>query len=123
DCPSGWSSYEGHCYKPFNEPKNWADAERFCKLQPKHSHLVSFQSAEEADFVVKLTRPRLKANLVWMGLSNIWHGCNWQWSDGARLNYKDWQEQSECLAFRGVHTEWLNMDCSSTCSFVCKFKA
>ncbi|KAL7979824.1 hypothetical protein Chor_008162 [Crotalus horridus] len=27
DCPSGWSAYDRYCYKPFNEPQNWDDAE------------------------------------------------------------------------------------------------
>nr|Q9PS06.2 RecName: Full=Snaclec coagulation factor IX/factor X-binding protein subunit B; Short=IX/X-bp subunit B [Bothrops jararaca] len=30
DCPSDWSPYEGHCYRVFTEPQNWADAEKFC---------------------------------------------------------------------------------------------
>nr|Q8JIW1.2 RecName: Full=Snaclec agkisacutacin subunit B; Short=Agk-B; Flags: Precursor [Deinagkistrodon acutus]AAF26287.1 agkisacutacin B chain [Deinagkistrodon acutus] len=123
DCPSDWSSYEGHCYKPFDEPKTWADAEKFCTQQHKGSHLASFHSSEEADFVVTLTTPSLKTDLVWIGLKNIWNGCYWKWSDGTKLDYKDWREQFECLVSRTVNNEWLSMDCGTTCSFVCKFQA
>ncbi|KAL7979803.1 hypothetical protein Chor_008143 [Crotalus horridus] len=27
ECPSGWSSYDRYCYKPFKQEMTWADAE------------------------------------------------------------------------------------------------
>nr|Q9PRP7.1 RecName: Full=Snaclec carinactivase-1 regulatory subunit 14 kDa chain; Short=CA-1 14 kDa subunit; AltName: Full=CA-1 25 kDa subunit chain 1 [Echis carinatus]AAB36412.1 carinactivase-1, CA-1=25 kda subunit/prothrombin activator {N-terminal} [Echis carinatus, leucogaster, venom, Peptide Partial, 30 aa] [Echis carinatus] len=30
DCLPDWFHYEGHCYRVFDEPKKWADAEKFC---------------------------------------------------------------------------------------------
>ncbi|KAK9400325.1 VENOM COMPONENT: C-type lectin-snaclec-subunit-beta 3 like [Crotalus adamanteus] len=73
DCPPGWSSYEGHCYKPFNEAKNWADAENFCTQQHTGGHLVSFHSTEETDFVGKLAFQTFGQSIFWIGLSNVWN--------------------------------------------------
>uniref|UniRef100_A0A1W7RJZ6 C-type lectin 3 n=1 Tax=Agkistrodon contortrix contortrix TaxID=8713 RepID=A0A1W7RJZ6_AGKCO len=128
DCPSGWSSYEGHCYKLFIQKFQWAHAEKFCTLQHTGSHLVSFHSSEEVDFVAALIYPNVKASFIWMGLSNIWNECNWQWSDGARLDYKAWSEQSDCIGFRtnfrqGYITEWLSTSCYLTNYVLCKFQA
>uniref|UniRef100_T1DH48 C-type lectin 1b n=1 Tax=Crotalus horridus TaxID=35024 RepID=T1DH48_CROHD len=138
-CPSGWSSYDRYCYKPFQQEMTWADAENFCTQQHTGSHLVSFHSTEEVDFVVKMTHQSLKTNFVWIGANNIWnpepppqsaHGaslsfqkCNWQWSDGSKPDYEEWHEQFECLISRTFDNQWLSMDCGDTCSFVCKFEA
>ncbi|XP_015671561.1 snaclec trimecetin subunit beta-like [Protobothrops mucrosquamatus] len=106
DCPSDWSSYAGHCYKPFNEAKNWADAEKFCTQQHRGSHLVSFHSSEEVDFVVSKTSPILKHDFVWMGLSNVWNECAKEWSDGTKLDYKAWSGQSDCITSKTSKSMW-----------------
>nr|D1MGU1.1 RecName: Full=Snaclec jerdonibitin subunit beta; AltName: Full=TJ-GPIb-bp subunit beta; Flags: Precursor [Protobothrops jerdonii]ACZ34294.1 TJ-GPIb-bp beta chain [Protobothrops jerdonii] len=120
DCPSDWSSYEGHCYRVFQQQMNWADAEKFCTQQRKESHLVSFESSEEVDFVVSKTFPILKENFVWIGLSNVWNGCRLQWSDGTELKYNAWSAESECIASKTTDNQWWSMDCSKTYPFVCK---
>uniref|UniRef100_A0A1L8D6G9 BATXCTL18 n=1 Tax=Bothrops atrox TaxID=8725 RepID=A0A1L8D6G9_BOTAT len=122
DCPPGWSYYEGSCYKVFQERMNWADAERWCTLQQIHSHLVSFHSSEEVDFVVKLAFPILKYELVWTGLSNIWKECNWRWSDGARLDYKAWGSGSQCVASKSTDNQWWSRDCKEKLYFICEFE-
>uniref|UniRef100_A0A1L8D672 BATXCTL2 n=1 Tax=Bothrops atrox TaxID=8725 RepID=A0A1L8D672_BOTAT len=123
DCPSDWSSYEGHCYRVFNEPKNWADAENFCTQQQTGGHLVSFQSKEEADFVLKLVQQSMDHGIFWMGLSNLWNQCNWQWSDGAILKYKDWPEESYCLYFKSKNNKWRSRACTQVAYFICEFQA
>nr|B0VXV2.1 RecName: Full=Snaclec 3; AltName: Full=C-type lectin isoform 3; Flags: Precursor [Sistrurus catenatus edwardsi]ABG26987.1 C-type lectin isoform 3 [Sistrurus catenatus edwardsi] len=127
DCPSGWSSYEGHCYKPFNEPKNWDDAERFCLEQAKGGHLVSIESSEEADFVAQLV-----ANNVRRGISYIWIGlrvqgeekqCSTKWSDGSSVNYENWIEalSKTCLGLeQDTNHKWVNIYCGEINPFVCK---
>nr|BAP39964.1 C-type lectin F IX/X B [Protobothrops flavoviridis] len=123
DCPSDWSSYEGHCYKPFSEPKNWADAENFCTQQHAGGHLVSFQSSEEADFVVKLAFQTFGHSIFWMGLSNVWNQCNWQWSNAAMLRYKAWAEESYCVYFKSTNNKWRSRACRMMAQFVCEFQA
>uniref|UniRef100_J3RY45 C-type lectin 18 n=1 Tax=Crotalus adamanteus TaxID=8729 RepID=J3RY45_CROAD len=127
DCPSSWSSYEGHCYKPFNEGKNWADAENFCTQQHTGGHLVSFHSTEEADFVAQLV-----ANNVRKGISYIWIGlrvqgeekqCSTKWSDGSSVSYENWSvaESKTCLGLeQDTNHKWVNIYCGQLNPFVCK---
>uniref|UniRef100_T1E3D6 C-type lectin 7 n=1 Tax=Crotalus horridus TaxID=35024 RepID=T1E3D6_CROHD len=123
DCPSGWSSYEGHCYKPFNEPKTWDDAENFCTQQHTGGHLVSFHSTEEADFVSKLAFQTFGQSIFWIGLSNVWNKCSWQWSNGAMLKYEDWAEESYCVYFKSTNNKWRSRACRMLAHFVCEFQA
>nr|Q71RP9.1 RecName: Full=Snaclec stejaggregin-A subunit beta-2; Flags: Precursor [Trimeresurus stejnegeri]AAQ15168.1 stejaggregin-A beta chain-2 [Trimeresurus stejnegeri] len=122
-CPLGWSSYDLYCYKVFKQQMNWTDAEKFCTEQHTGSHLVSFHSSEEADFVVNMTYPILKLDFVWIGLSNVWNQCNSEWSDGTKLDYKDWSGESECIASKTVENQWWTKSCSRTHYVVCKFQA
>nr|1UOS_B Chain B, CONVULXIN BETA [Crotalus durissus terrificus]1UOS_D Chain D, CONVULXIN BETA [Crotalus durissus terrificus] len=122
-CPSHWSSYDRYCYKVFKQEMTWADAEKFCTQQHTGSHLVSFHSTEEVDFVVKMTHQSLKSTFFWIGANNIWNKCNWQWSDGTKPEYKEWHEEFECLISRTFDNQWLSAPCSDTYSFVCKFEA
>uniref|UniRef100_A0A194ATV5 C-type lectin 14a n=1 Tax=Sistrurus miliarius barbouri TaxID=8759 RepID=A0A194ATV5_SISMB len=123
DCPSDWSSYEGHCYRVFQQRMNWEDAEKFCAQQRKESHLVSFRSSEEVDFLVSITYPILKAHLVWIGMSNVWNECRLEWTDGTKVDYKEWSEEPECIISKTTDNQWLSTPCSRTYSFVCKFQA
>uniref|UniRef100_A0A1L8D654 BATXCTL20 n=1 Tax=Bothrops atrox TaxID=8725 RepID=A0A1L8D654_BOTAT len=122
DCPPDWSSYEGSCYKVFKEKMTWADAERFCTLQQRHSHLVSFHSSEEVDFVMTLTFPILKYDFVWIGLSNVWNLCDRRWSDDADLDYKPWSEEPECVVSKSTDNQWLSFPCTRLQYFVCEFE-
>nr|Q4PRC8.1 RecName: Full=Snaclec 5; AltName: Full=C-type lectin-like 5; Flags: Precursor [Daboia siamensis]AAY63874.1 C-type lectin-like protein subunit 5 [Daboia siamensis] len=122
DCLSDWSFYEGYCYKVFNEKKTWEDAEKFCTEQHKGSHLLSLHNIAEADFVLKKTLAMLKDGVIWMGLNDVWNECNWGWTDGAKLDYKAWNEGTNCFVFKIAKNHWSHMDCSSTHNFVCKFR-
>uniref|UniRef100_A0A1L8D6E6 BATXCTL34 n=1 Tax=Bothrops atrox TaxID=8725 RepID=A0A1L8D6E6_BOTAT len=129
DCPSGWSAYDQYCYKPINEPQNWDDAERFCSEQAKGGHLVSIESAGEADFVAKLVtegidRPEY---YVWIGLraEGKEQQCSSYWNDGSRIIYVNWNkgESQMCQALSRwtKFLQWNNTDCQAKNPFVCKF--
>nr|AIC75911.1 C-type lectin beta [Gloydius intermedius] len=123
DCPSDWSSYEGHCYRVFQKEMTWEEAEKFCTQQHKESHLVSFHSSEEVDFVVSMAWPILKYDFVWIGLNNIWHECMVEWIDGTRLSHNAWITESECIAAKTADNQWLSRPCSRAYNVVCKFQA
>nr|Q71RQ9.1 RecName: Full=Snaclec stejaggregin-B subunit beta-1; Flags: Precursor [Trimeresurus stejnegeri]AAQ15158.1 stejaggregin-B beta chain-1 [Trimeresurus stejnegeri] len=123
DCPSDWSSYDLYCYRVFQEKKNWEDAEKFCRQQHTDSHLVSFDSSEEADFVASKTFPVLNYDLVWIGLGSVWNACKLQWSDGTELKYNAWSAESECITSKSIDNQWFTRSCSQTYPFVCKFQA
>nr|AMB36339.1 C-type lectin snaclec-2 [Vipera ammodytes ammodytes] len=120
DCPSDWSSYEGHCYKVFKEEMNWEDAEKFCTEQASGGHLLSLKSTEEVDFMTSLVFPILKFDLIWIGLSNLWRDCHWGWTDGVKLDYKAWSDKPNCYVAKTIDYQWLRVDCSRTYNFICK---
>nr|AJO70722.1 C-type lectin-like protein 2B [Macrovipera lebetina] len=120
DCPSDWSSHEGHCYKVFNLRMNWADAEKFCTEVVSGGHLISLNSAEEVDFMIKLVFPILKFDFIWIGLRDFWRDCHWGWSDGVKLDYKAWSDEPNCYVAKTVDYQWLFRDCNRTSRFICK---
>nr|Q09GK0.1 RecName: Full=Snaclec subunit B; AltName: Full=C-type lectin subunit B; Flags: Precursor [Philodryas olfersii]ABI74695.1 C-type lectin precursor [Philodryas olfersii] len=125
DCPSGWSSYDKYCYKVFDERKNWDEAESFCMEQKTGSHLASILSSEEGSYVANLAFKRVKHPSMWIGLSNIWNQCSWQWSDGSSLGYEAWVEGPDCVMMRlqPGFIDWYSVECKSTLPFTCKFLA
>nr|P81996.1 RecName: Full=Snaclec echicetin subunit beta [Echis carinatus sochureki]AAB32774.1 echicetin beta subunit=inhibitor of von Willebrand factor and thrombin-glycoprotein Ib binding [Echis carinatus, venom, Peptide, 123 aa] [Echis carinatus] len=123
NCLPDWSVYEGYCYKVFKERMNWADAEKFCMKQVKDGHLVSFRNSKEVDFMISLAFPMLKMELVWIGLSDYWRDCYWEWSDGAQLDYKAWDNERHCFAAKTTDNQWMRRKCSGEFYFVCKCPA
>uniref|UniRef100_T1E7H7 Lectin_alpha-CohCI-4 n=1 Tax=Crotalus helleri TaxID=8741 RepID=T1E7H7_CROHE len=128
DCPSGWSAYDQYCYKSFNEPQNWDDAERFCSEQAKGGHLVSVESDGEADFVAQLAQKIDKPDIyIWIGLrvQGKEQQCSTKWSDGSSVIYVNWNK-GESQMCQGL-TRWTNFlkwdytDCQAKKPFVCKF--
>uniref|UniRef100_A0A1L8D697 BATXCTL33 n=1 Tax=Bothrops atrox TaxID=8725 RepID=A0A1L8D697_BOTAT len=128
DCPSGWSSYEGHCYKLFQKKMNWADAERFCSEQAKGGHLVSIESQEEAAFVAEVVSANIQTGdlYVWIGLRSERKGqqCKSNWSDGSCVCYENLYGRNvkKCFALKGQQgfLTWHNVHCGQEYPFVCK---
>nr|B5U6Y6.1 RecName: Full=Snaclec CTL-Eoc124; AltName: Full=C-type lectin-like CTL-Eoc124; Flags: Precursor [Echis ocellatus]CAQ72892.1 C-type lectin [Echis ocellatus] len=121
DCLPDWSPYQGHCYRVFNQKMTWADAEKFCTEQANGGHLASFHSSKEVDFMVSLAFPMLKVDFVWIGMSDFWRDCEWKWSDGAKLDYKAWNNELNCFVSKTTDNQWLRWDCSRTNNVACKY--
>ncbi|XP_026582001.1 C-type lectin mannose-binding isoform-like isoform X2 [Pseudonaja textilis] len=47
-CPQDWLPRNGFCYKVFNDPKNWDDAETLCRKYKPGCHLASIHGGEES---------------------------------------------------------------------------
>nr|Q71RR4.1 RecName: Full=Snaclec coagulation factor IX/factor X-binding protein subunit A; Short=IX/X-bp subunit A; Flags: Precursor [Trimeresurus stejnegeri]AAQ15153.1 factor IX/X binding protein alpha chain [Trimeresurus stejnegeri] len=128
DCLSGWSSYEGHCYKAFELYKTWEDAESFCMEGVKGGHLVSIESSGEADFVAQLISENMKRLdfFVWIGLrvQGDEKQCNSEWSDGSSVSYENWieSESKTCLGLeqQTKFRKWVNLYCGQRIPFVCE---
>ena len=56
--------FNGFCYKWFDEPKSWNEAEKFC--QDQNSHLVSVLDTFEQAYVYT----EVQTDLSWLGLNN-----------------------------------------------------
>uniref|UniRef100_A0A1L8D6B3 BATXCTL41 n=1 Tax=Bothrops atrox TaxID=8725 RepID=A0A1L8D6B3_BOTAT len=129
DCPSGWSSYEGNCYKFFQQKMNWADAERFCSEQAKGGHLVSIKIySRETDFVGDLVTKNIQSSdlYVWIGLrvENKEQQCSSKWSDGSSVSYENvvGRTVKKCFALEKDlgFVLWINLYCAQKNPFVCK---
>ncbi|KAM3832793.1 snaclec A15 [Vipera latastei] len=129
DCPSGWSAYDQHCYKAFDEPKRSGDAEKFCTEQANGGHLASIESVEEAEFVAQLVSENIKtsADYVWIGLWNQRKAqyCISKWTDGSSVIYKNVIERfiKNCFGLEKQtnYRTWFNLRCGDDYPFVCKF--
>merc|ERR1711902_380171 len=60
-CPSGWSEFQGKCYKYFSEQMTWTDAREQCLSE--EANLASIHSHLENTFVSELCNE----NLCWVG--------------------------------------------------------
>merc|ERR1712038_1762123 len=124
DCSSGWSAFNGNCYKHFTEKKTWEDAEDECVKEK--AHLVSIHSAEEHQFVAGQG-----GGLLWLGgRRDSENREDWVWSDGAPWGYTNWAEgepnnhlgrNEDCaLIYPDFGKKWNDFPCSSETTFVCK---
>nr|B4XSY6.1 RecName: Full=Snaclec A11; AltName: Full=C-type lectin A11; Flags: Precursor [Macrovipera lebetina]ABW82658.1 c-type lectin [Macrovipera lebetina] len=130
DCPSGWSAYDQHCYQAVDEPKSWADAEKFCTEQANGGHLVSIDSKKEANFVAELVSQNIKetrrTDFVWIGLrvEDKRQQCSSEWSDGSSINYQNWieAESKKCLGLEKQtrYRKWVNLNCGQPYRFTCE---
>uniref|UniRef100_T1E7L4 Lectin_alpha-CohLL-3 n=1 Tax=Crotalus helleri TaxID=8741 RepID=T1E7L4_CROHE len=129
DCLSDWSSYREYCYKFFQQEKTWDDAERFCTKQAKGGHLVSFESAGEADFVAQLVPENIKATKysAWIGLrvQDNEQQCSTKWSDGSSVSYENLVKQTikKCFVLKeeAGFRKWVNVYCEQKYVFMCKY--
>nr|ADK22831.1 P31 alpha subunit [Daboia siamensis]ADK22833.1 P31 alpha subunit [Daboia russelii russelii] len=129
DCPSGWSAYDQHCYQAVDEPKSWADAEKFCTEQANSGHLVSIKSVGEANFVAQLASGFMQKDgiYVWIGLRDRRkeQQCRSEWTDGSKIIYVNWKEgeskMCQGLAKWTYFHKWDYVNCAEHYRFVCKF--
>uniref|UniRef100_A0A194AS16 C-type lectin 6c n=1 Tax=Sistrurus miliarius barbouri TaxID=8759 RepID=A0A194AS16_SISMB len=128
DCPSGWSSYDQHCYRVFKQLKTWDDAERFCSEQAEGGHLVSIESDGEAAFVAQRVPENRRRSIlyIWIGLrvQGKEKQCSAKWSDGSSVSYENWieAESKTCLGLQqGTnYHKWVNIYCGEINPFVCE---
>lgn len=64
NCEEGWTKFQGHCYRHFEERETWMDAETRCRQH--QAHLSSIITPEEQEFV----------NSEWSGQPKTGHGSN-----------------------------------------------
>ncbi|XP_063164849.1 C-type lectin lectoxin-Thr1-like [Candoia aspera] len=90
-CPFNWYPYSGFCYKVFDKKfRTWKDAEVFCTEQNAGCHLASFHSEAETNAIFNYLDLVGSAGHVWIGLSRVFQHRTWQWSDGSKFNYTNW---------------------------------
>ncbi|CAJ0581530.1 unnamed protein product, partial [Mesorhabditis spiculigera] len=95
-CESGWSwrQPEAACYKVIHSFSSFQDAEKGC--QALGAHLASIHSPAENDWIVDQGTANYKLGVTehdlqtWIGLTRSCQSCQWMWTDGTPLDYKQW---------------------------------
>ncbi|NXC46231.1 PGCA protein, partial [Penelope pileata] len=147
-CQKGWISYKGHCYMFIQERMTWTEAEKTCSAIREGGHLTSITSAEENEFLRKLSQQQKKTQF-WTGgtyqkaiLEDFFfclQGSLLKWSDGSLISFVERPLSSIFRAIGGLLNnllnvkicltvniggggEWNSSPCSKRLPFICIYK-
>ncbi|XP_022109033.1 uncharacterized protein LOC110989170 [Acanthaster planci] len=133
DCPGGWTSYAGSCFKHFDKKKSWSEAEDFCQGHRKDEvkgHLVSIATDDENRFLSEWQKAASgNENLgdTWIGLYGIPGGDRFFWTaelDFANDGQADLQQISPnyCTEMHktGDGLWGQTSDCNQAATHICK---
>uniref|UniRef100_A0A098M188 C-type lectin 6a n=1 Tax=Hypsiglena sp. JMG-2014 TaxID=1550645 RepID=A0A098M188_9SAUR len=133
-CPYDWFSHNVSCYKVFNYPKSWEEAQRICQEEKENGHLASINDVEES---MKLSDEIIKSSRIW-NILDVWIGLRlstrtgkWGWSDGSNVTLTRWEEGEPnnflgrefcaALTVKSRYLQWNDKNCGRWNRFVCKF--
>ncbi|KAF4104964.1 galactose-specific lectin nattectin-like [Onychostoma macrolepis] len=121
-CQSGWTRYGRTCFKVFNNPMSWKDAELTCLNHG--GNLASVHSNQEYA-TLKLMISSSKS--YWIGGYDAVSEGTWLWSDGSKMNFKLWNPNEpnnlhgeHCMQMNfGAKRNWNDQKCAVKIPFVC----
>nr|Q9YGP1.1 RecName: Full=C-type lectin TsL; AltName: Full=Galactose-binding lectin; Short=CTL; Flags: Precursor [Trimeresurus stejnegeri]AAD17252.1 C-type lectin [Trimeresurus stejnegeri] len=132
-CTNDSLPMNGMCYKIFDEPKTWEDAEMFCRKYKPGCHLASFHRlAESLDIAEYISDYHKRQAEVWIGLLDRKKDFSWEWTDRSCTDYLNWDKNQpdhykdkefcvELVSLTGYH-RWNDQVCESKNSFLCQCK-
>ena len=124
---SGWSGYDGSCYRYFSTKRNWLDAQDHCNSQG--AHLVSVKDAAENSFAHSLIEGD---NAPWTGLRDAASEGTWVWSDGTPTTWTNWNSgepnnsgNEDCMHLyhypaQSYDKRWNDANCGSGYPYLCE---
>jgi hypothetical protein len=98
ECPAGWTTYNGKCYKVAGQTNKWVDAKTACESED--AFLVTINDADENDFVINLSDTS-----CWIGGNDIMNETytnetGWQWHNGETHGYSNFNQNDRYWAGR-----------------------
>ncbi|XP_018918688.1 galactose-specific lectin nattectin-like isoform X1 [Cyprinus carpio] len=121
-CETGWSRHGKRCFKVFNDPKSWKDAEVTCLNHG--GNLASVHNNKEHAFIKLLVS---SSKSFWIGGYDAVSEGTWFWSDGSKMNFRLWNAgepnnkfDEDCIETNfGGEGNWNDKPCIYQLPFVC----
>lgn len=112
-CRSGWTEYNGHCYRESPSTTSWTSARSYC--QNRNAHLVTVNSGSENDFIHNTW-----GGDHWLGYNDRANEGVWTWTSGSS-SYTNWNSNEpnnaggdeDCGEMRGPGN-WNDLSCGNT---------
>ena len=109
ECPEGWTSLTGGCYKFLTGKRNWTEAKEECEKLP--GWLVEIESEEQNDALYDEAREQKIGSSAWIGLSDTAKEGQWIWSSGETATFLNWTPQSPSNTRMKIN-KWQGEDCA-----------
>ncbi|XP_059811722.1 C-type mannose receptor 2 isoform X1 [Hypanus sabinus] len=124
-CEPGWLKFQCNCYRLNRENKSWQESQKSCMRS--EGSLVSIHHLAELEFI--LTQVKQDVEKLWIGLNDIKHQMNFEWSDGSPVQFTYWHpfepnntadSQEDCVILWGSEGCWKDGPCNSMLPAICK---
>ncbi|KAK0406395.1 hypothetical protein QR680_018549 [Steinernema hermaphroditum] len=122
-CPPGWVDFDCKCYRTFQNPLTWMEAEDSCAAHG--AHLVSIRDESDSEFLLVLANSTILGRIVWTGAFRREYEKHFHWTDGTEWIYPQKVPDHPgdvdiCLAISYHRESWKSLICSSRHPYICQ---